>query len=261
MINFIDILHIDAKEIKQYLTNLDNNGELNIILPELIALKGVDISKETSHKDNFIHTLSVIENTYYASKNPWLRLVSILHDIGKAPTKAWIDGIGWSFHNHEYIGGKMLPNIFNRLNIPIEYRDYITKIVVNHGYPKELGRIAKDSALRRFHLLMGDELEDLFIFCRCDLTSSNIEKKTRQINAYNELYEKIVELKIRDEKSKWRCPIDGSVIMKHFNLTPCRLVGDIRKNIEDAIKDGIIEDDYEEAYKFMLNIKIETKNE
>lgn len=252
---FVDILNVDANNIRKILESLDDSGILEEMLPELTALKGVDKTKETFHKDNFYHTLNVVENTYHATNNPWIRLVAILHDIGKAKTKKWIDGIGWSFHNHEYVGGKMLLTIFKRLNIPMDNYDYVHKLVVNHGFPKELSKNVTDSALRRFGNDLGSDLEDLILFCKCDLTSKNIEKKNRQSKGYDDVYNAIIKIRQEDEVAKWRCPIDGNLIMNHFGVKGS-MVGKIKSQIEDAIKTGAIPDSYDAAFEYMKQIKI-----
>ncbi len=253
--NIVDILKVDANQIRSIFELLDKNGILQEILPELTALKGVDNTKESFHKDNYIHTLQVIENTYHATQNPWIRLVSILHDIGKAKTKKWIDGIGWSFHNHEYVGGKMLPIIFKRLNIPMDNYDYVHKLIINHGFPKELSKNVTDSALRRFGNDLGNDLEDLILFCKCDLTSKKLDKKERQSKGYDDVYTAIIKIREADEIAKWRCPIDGNLIMEYFGVKG-RAIGEIKNQIETAIKTGKISDSYDEAFEYMKNIKI-----
>lgn len=252
---FIDILNADASNIRNLFEILDQNGILEEILPELIALKGVDKSKESFHKDNFNHTLSVIENTYNATSNPWIRLVAILHDIGKAKTKKWVDGIGWTFHNHEYVGGKMLQPIFKRLELPEDKYDYVHKLIVNHGFPKELTKNVTDSGLRRFGNEIGDDLEDLILFCKCDLTSKNLEKKTRQYKGYDDVYNAIIKIREKDEIAKWRCPIDGVMIMDYFDVKG-KEVGIIKSKIESAIKNGEIADNYDAAFEYMKTIKL-----
>ncbi len=253
--NIVDILNEQPNQIKKIFEDLDKDGILEKILPELIALKGIDKTKETFHKDNYYHTLNVIENTYYATKNPWIRLVSILHDIGKAKTKKWIDGIGWTFHQHEFVGGKMLLNIFKRLDIPMDNYDYVYKLIINHGFPKELSKDVTESALRRFGNDIGSDLEDLILFCKCDLTSKNLEKKERQTKAYQNVYDAIIKVRQDDELAKWRCPIDGIVIMDYFGVKG-RTVGEIKNKIIDAIKSGEIEDSYEKAFEYMKKITI-----
>jgi tRNA nucleotidyltransferase/poly(A) polymerase len=250
MKDFNSLLNLEADQIRPMLKHLDEAGILSEILPELCALKGSD----GGHKDNFIHTLIVIENTYHATRDPRIRLVAFLHDIGKAVTKKYIKGSGWTFHQHEFVGGKMLAPIFKRLDINKDYYEYVHKLVTNHGYPKELTINVSDSALRRFGNELGSELEDLFLFCKCDLTTANANKKERQINAYNNLYKEIIRVREEDEKAKWRCPIDGNLIMKHFGIKG-RAVGDIKLKVETAIKSGQIPDSYEAAFEYMKTLK------
>jgi tRNA nucleotidyltransferase (CCA-adding enzyme) len=251
---FVDILKVDAKQIKNLFIELDNLGILNELLPELTALKGVDKTKDTFHKDNFIHTLQVIENTYNTTIDPKLRLIAILHDIGKTPTKKWVNNKGWSFHNHENVGGKMLSKIFKRLDIPQEYYAYVHKLIIYHGIPKELTKSVTDSALRRFSKEIGDDLEDLIIFSKCDLTTKQIDKKERQLIDLEKVYNQIIELRRKDEIAKWRCPIDGNIIMEYFGVTGSK-VGIIKNKIIDAIKSGEVKDDYNDAFEYMKKLK------
>lgn len=253
--NIIDILNVEASQIRNLLELLDKNSILNEFLPELTALKGIDKTKKSLHKDNYIHTLQVIENTYYATKNPWIRLVSILHDIGKAKTKKWDDDLGWTFHNHEIVGGKMLKSIFKRLDIPMDNYEYVYKLIINHGFPKELTKNVSDSALRRFGLDLGADLEDLILFCKCDLTSTNVEKKNRQIKSYEDVYNAIIKIRENDELAKWRCPIDGNMIMNYFGVKG-KEIGIIKSSIELAIKTGKIGDNYEEAFEYMKTLQV-----
>lgn len=254
--SFIDILNLDAKNIRKVLEALDNDGTLKKMLPELEALKGIDKTKISYHKDNFIHTILVVENTYLATTNPWIRLIAFLHDIGKAKTKRWIDGTGWSFHNHEYISGKMLPVIFKRLNLPLDKYDYVHKLIVNHGLPKDLSNNVTESALRRLGNNLGKDLEDLILFCKCDLTSKNLEKKESQSKAYDNVYNAIINIREKDLIAQWRCPITGKDIMNYFNFKQGREIGLVKNEIIDAIKSGKIEDSYESAYEYMTKIKI-----
>ncbi len=252
--NILDILNIDSKIIKQTLLDLYQSGVLEKVLPELVNLKGVDKTKKSFHKDNFYHTLEVVENTYNVTTNHKLRLASILHDIGKAPTKKWCDDKGWTFSNHELVGSKMLEKIFERLNIPLEYYDYVYNIVLYHGIPKELTKNVTESALRRFGKDIGENLEDLILFCKCDLTTKNQEKKQQQIKSYDNLYKNIIIVREKDDASKWRCPIDGNMIKEFFNVDG-REIGLIKNEIISAIKSGKINDDYESAYNFILEMK------
>ncbi len=253
--DIIDILNADANQIKKIFDDLDKNGLLEKNLPELTALKGVDNTQKTFHKDNYIHTIQVVENTYHATKNPWIRLVSILHDIGKSKTKRWDKSNGWSFHNHEIEGGKMLLRIFKRLNIPNDKFDYVHKLIIYHGYPKSLTIEVSDSALRRFGKEIGEDLEDLILFCKCDLTSKKLDKKERQSKAYDDVYNATLKVREKDKIAEWRCPIDGNLIMEYFGTKEGRKIGIIKSKIIDAIKTGVIADSYDEAFEFMKKIK------
>lgn len=253
-----EILELDYKQIQPLLKELDKQGILEEILPELTALKGVDIVNGQKHKDNYFHTLQVVENTYKATSNIWLRLVSILHDIGKAPTKKFIKGQGWTFQNHEYIGGKMLKKIFKRFNLDFEYFPYVKNLIVNHGRPKELTKDVSDSALRRLAKDMetSQTLDDLFVFCKCDITTKFPDKLTRQQNALENVYQEVLRVVQMDKANEWRCPVSGQMIMDYFNLGAGREVGIIKKQIENAIKSGEIPDELEPALEYMKNISL-----
>jgi tRNA nucleotidyltransferase/poly(A) polymerase len=259
------ILELDYKQIQPLLLELDKQGILEEILPELTALKGVDIVNGQKHKDNFYHTLQVVENTYKATSDIWLRLVAILHDIGKAPTKKFIKGQGWTFQNHEYVGSKMIHKIFQRFRDSDSYNyfhgkkyQYVKKLVKNHGRPKELTVNVTDSALRRLATDMEDmqHLEDLFLFCKCDITTKNSDKLKRLQDSLGNVYQEILRVKKQDKENEWKCPVTGKMIMEYFNLKPSLKVGEIKQQIESAIKSGEIKDDYDEAFEYMKNLEI-----
>lgn len=233
-------------------------SKIDILFPEILELKGIDDTYPAKHKDNYLHTIDVVKNTYKATTNINIRLASILHDIGKASSKKYIPSIGWSFHNHEQIGYEMLSDIFKRfdiskLNIPL-----IENIVLNHGFPKEFGKkseiVVSDSALRRFDKSIID-LEALILFCQCDLTTTNLEKLKRQRDFYTKVYDKILEIRQLDEESKWRCVITGNDIMEYHKVSG-KMVGQIKKILETAIHDNLVPNTYDEAYEYMKNIKI-----
>jgi CRISPR/Cas system-associated endonuclease Cas3-HD len=253
-----EILELDYKQIQPFLKELDKQGILKEVLPELTALKGVEIVNGQKHKDNYFHTLQVVENTYKASSNIWLRLVSILHDIGKAPTKKFIKGQGWTFQNHEYVGGKMLKKIFKRFDLDFKYYPYVKNLIVNHGRPKELTKDVSDSALRRLakDLETPQNLDDLFLFCKCDITTRKIDKLTRQQADLEKVYQEVLRVVKTDKENEWRCPVSGQMIMEHFNLGAGREVGVIKKQIETAIKSGEIADELESALEYMKNINV-----
>ena len=256
--NLNEILELDYKQIQALLISLDEQGILDEVLPELTALKGVEKVDGQSHKDNYFHTLKVVENTYKATSNVWLRLVAILHDIGKAPTKKFIKGQGWTFQNHEFVGGKMVGKIFNRFKLDHKYLPYVKKLVTIHGRPKELTKSVSDSALRRLATDLGtpQDLEDLFTFCKCDITTKFPDKLKKQQQALENVYQEVLRVVEMDKKNEWRCPVTGQMIMEHFNLKGGREVGTIKKQIEQAIKNGSVEDTYESAFQFMESIKL-----
>ena len=254
--NIINILNAAPSNIKNILEQLDRDGILEEILPELTALKGIDKTKSSYHKDNYIHTLQVVENTYYATTDINIRLVSILHDIGKAKTKKWIDGVGWSFHGHELKSGEMLLPIYERLGLPMEHYNYVYKLVINHGHPVVLTNNVGETALRRFILDIGDDLVDMFLFCKCDITTSILEKKNRYIISLERVYDSILEVIKKDKEAEWRCVITGDMIMEHYNLKPCSQVGKIKQELEKVIKDGVIPNEYDIAFEYMKNIKL-----
>ncbi len=254
--NISELLKIEAGQIKSLLEKLDSMGILSEALPELTDLKGVDTTKESFHKDNFIHTLKVVENTYYATTNPYLRLVAFLHDIGKAQTKEWDDEKGWGFHDHEKVSGKMLGRIFRRLDIPQEHYAYVKNIVVNHGMPKELYKTkVTESALRRFGNLMGKDLEDLVLFCKCDITTTNPKRRADNEKEIESVYQEILKIRKLDKEKEWRCVITGEIIMEHFGIKG-EPVGIIKKKIEKAIKDGLIKNEIGEAMEYMKTLEV-----
>ena len=257
MNDFKTILSVDHSQIQALLKTLEENGTLKVLLPELVALKGVEIIDGKKHKDNYYHTLQVVENTYMVTDKSYLRLASILHDIGKAPTKRFDKQIGWTFHNHEFVGSKMVKKIFKRLQLDEDQLDYVICIVKQHGKMKELteNKQVSDSAIRRFAKEIGDDIEDLVLFCKCDITTRFEDKMARQKSALDNVFKRIVEINQKDEEDKWRSPIDGQMIMDEFDIGPSRMLGDIKKKIEDAIKAGQVEDNYEDAYEYMMAIK------
>lgn len=247
---------LNSKDPSQDLLSLDKNGILDDLLPELTALKGVDVINGQGHKDNFLHTLQVIKQTSQASSNPWLILVAILHDCGKATTKRFDREKGWTFQNHELVSSRIVKNIFNRFDLDKTQLDYVSKLVEYHGIAKELTKNGvTDSAIRRFSTELGDWVDDLLTFCKCDMTTSSVIKRQRFQIELDSLKERIDEVKRGDEASKWRCPIDGNFIMKELDIKPGRKLGQIKAEIERAIKNGEIEDNFIGAYNYLLEIK------
>lgn len=247
---------LNSSDPAQDLINLDDSGVLEHLLPELTGLKGVDIIDGQGHKDNFIHTLQVVKQTAEASKNPWLRLVAILHDAGKKPTKRFDKSKGWTFQNHELVSSKMLVDVFNRFDLDKSQLPYVSKLVEYHGIAKELTKSGvTDSAIRRFSTELGDWVDDLLLFCKCDMTTASAIKRQRFQVELDSLKERIKDVKTNDEASKWRSPIDGNFIMKELNITPGRKLGLIKSEIERAIKANEIGDDFISAYNYLLEIK------
>ena len=247
---------LNSKDPSQDLLNLDNSGILVNILPELTNLKGVDIVNGQGHKDNFLHTLQVVKQTAEVSTNPWLRLVAILHDAGKKPTKRFDKAKGWTFQNHELVSSRMVKDIFNRFDLDKSKLEYVSKLVEYHGIAKELTKNGvTDSAIRRFSTELGDWVDDMLLFCKCDMTTSSVMKRQRFQIELDSLKDRIEEVRKNDEVSKWRCPIDGNFIMKELDIKPGRKLGLIKSDIENAIKNGIVEDNFMSAYKYLMVIK------
>lgn len=233
---------------------LDDAGLLEKVIPEVHALKGVESVGGRAHKDNFYHTLKVVDNVAQRSDNEWLRWAALLHDIAKPVTKRWDASQGWTFHNHNFIGEKMVPRIFKNMKMPLnEKMKYVQKLVGLHMRPQQVGEEGvSDSGVRRLLTDAGDDVEDLMILAECDLTSRNPVKVRSALEGFAALRSRMQEINAADDYRNWKNPINGNEIMERLGIPPSQEISRLKQLVKDAILDGLIPNDHDAAWNFLL---------
>jgi putative nucleotidyltransferase with HDIG domain len=238
---------------------MNDAGVLEIVFPEIAQMTGIEQRKDFHHKDVFLHTCMVVDNIAKTTDNVWLRFAALVHDIAKPRTKAFKEGTGWTFHGHEEVGARMMKGIFRRLKLPLEHLQYVEKLVRFHLRPMVLvDEAVTDSAVRRLVFETGDDIDDLMLLCRADITSKNPKLVDRYIRNYDLVMEKIREVEAKDRLRNWQPPVKGEEIMSVCGLPPGKAVGILKKAIEEAILEGIIPNEHDPALAYLLSIKEET---
>jgi poly(A) polymerase len=233
-----------------------DTGVMQGVFPEVARMAGVDQRRDHHHKDVFLHTCTVVDNVARVSEDVWLRFAALVHDIAKPKTKAFKEGTGWTFHGHEEVGARMMKKIFQRMKLPLERLPYVEKIVRLHLRPMALvDSEVTDSAVRRLVFESGNDVDDLMVLCRADITSKNPTLVARYLRNYDVVISKIAEVEERDRLRNWQPPVRGEEIMSVCGLEPGKSVGKLKKAIEEAILDGKIPNEHDAALAYLLSVK------